>query len=268
MKTLLDVQQLTISTENKKKLVSECSFKIKQGETLAIIGESGIGKSLTCKALIGLYDPRLYCKGTINGFNSNFMSFKEKDWKRIRGRKIVMIMQNGNKAFNPSARIGSQLYTIMQSHFDVSKKEALEIFKVQCKLLELNDIEHILNAYPFELSGGMLQRLMIVAALAMKPEIIIADEPTTALDTITQFEVLEQLKKVQSLTDCAIVFVSHDLNVVKNIADDILVMKDGKIVESGKADDLLTKPKHVYTKYLLSSRQKVTDYFKEIAGGP
>ncbi|NQX57985.1 staphylopine uptake ABC transporter ATP-binding protein CntD [Paenibacillus qinlingensis] len=262
---LLEVEQLKIWDANTNEIiVSNNSFHLKQGSCLAIVGESGSGKSLTCRAIMKLNKPWIHQSGEIRFKGEDILALSEKKMSKIRGKHIGMIVQNGMRAFDPSSVVGVHLRETIAQHFDWNKKEMEEkIIHAMESVMLKNPIE-ILNKYPFELSGGMLQRMMIALALVLEPEIIIADEPTTALDTISQFEVVEQLRRMRDRTGCSMILISHDLGIVKKIADEVLVMKEGAVMERGSTQTLFAEAQHPYTQYLVSTRLALSSHFKKI----
>lgn len=266
--TLLTMRDVSITdTLTHTVLTEHIDFDLQHGETLGIIGESGSGKSITCKAIVGLNPKNLVSSGDIvfDGIPLNMQS--EPALRTLRGRKIAMIMQQGTRAFNPSVPLGKQMIKVLRTHAAMTKQTAREVLVKHMTTMAFKQPEQLLTAYPHELSGGMLQRLMIVLALALEPELIIADEPTTALDTITQYEVLEAFKQIKTQVQCSMIFISHDLAVIKHVADQVIVMKEGAIVERGTTDTLLQNPKHPYTHYLLNAKKKINDHFKGVLGG-
>lgn len=266
--TLLSVENLRImDVWTHTTLVEEVNFKVTQGETLGMIGESGSGKSITCKALLGLNPERFRVSGDIYFENENLMHLSQKDLRSQRGKHIAMVVQHGARAFDPSAKVGKQMMETMRAHTTLTKTEVKQTLVKYMTYINLKQPEIILDAYPHMLSGGMLQRLMIALALALKPKLIIADEPTTALDTITQYDVLEAFQDIKRHFDCAMIFISHDLTVINQLADRVIVMKEGRLVESGPTEDVLHHPRHAYTKYLLSTKKKVSDHFQRVMRG-
>ena len=266
--TLLSVENLRImDVWTHTTLVEEVNFKVARGETLGMIGESGSGKSITCKALLGLNPERFRVSGDIYFENENLMHLSQKDLRSQRGKHIAMVMQHGARAFDPSAKVGKQMMETMRAHTTLTKTEVKQTLVKYMTYINLKQPEIILDAYPHMLSGGMLQRLMIALALALKPKLIIADEPTTALDTITQYDVLEAFQDIKRHFDCAMIFISHDLTVINQLADRVIVMKEGRLVESGPTEDVLHHPRHAYTKYLLSTKKKVSDHFQRVMRG-
>lgn len=266
--TLLTVKHLTITdTWTDQPLVSDVNFTLTKGETLGVIGESGSGKSITCKSIIGLNPERLGVTGEIIFDGTSMLSLSESQRKKYRGKDIAMVMQQGSRAFDPSTTVGKQMFETMKVHTSMSTQEIEKTLIEYMDYLSLKDPKRILKSYPYMLSGGMLQRLMIALALALKPKLIIADEPTTALDTITQYDVLEAFIDIKKHFDCAMIFISHDLTVINKIADRVVVMKNGQLIEHGTRESVLHHPEHVYTKYLLSTKKKINDHFKHVMRG-
>lgn len=267
MMNILDVKNLEIwDVHSGKKIIQNCSFHLKAGSCLAIVGESGSGKSVTCRAIMRLNRPSLHQTGDIlfKGENMNRLSAKE--MRKRRGRNLCMILQNGMTAFDPSCVVGVHLRETLAAHFNWSRKETEVTMTKAMESVMLKNPTEILNKYPHQLSGGMLQRIMIALAIVLEPDILIADEPTTALDTIAQFEVVEQFCKLRDRMGCSMIFISHDLGVVRKIADDVLVMKDGEIIERGETEAVFSKAKHEYTKYLVSTRLALSEHFRKVMG--
>lgn len=265
---LLEVEHLKIwDCRTGLVLVPDSSFVLSQGECLAIVGESGSGKSVTCKALMRLNRPNIRQSGHIvlNGVNLAALSGKE--MRAYRGRKMCMIMQNGMRAFDPSRPVGAYLLEVLSIHFAWSRSEMMASLSTAMISVGLQEPAVVMGRYPHELSGGMLQRVMIALAIAMEPDIIIADEPTTALDAVTQFEVVEQFVQLRGRIGSAMIFVSHDLGVVRRIADEVLVMKDGEIVERGGTNELFAGAAHPYTRYLVSSKESLRSHYSQLMGG-
>jgi nickel transport system ATP-binding protein len=264
---LLEVENLKIWDHHTGKvIINNSSFYLKKGSCLAFVGESGSGKSVTCKAIMKLNKPKLRQSGDIlfNGENLNTLS--EKEMRKKRGKNLCMILQNGMSAFDPSCVIGVHVKETLSQHFGWSHNEIEGKMKDAMERVMLKNPIEMLNKYPHQLSGGMLQRMMIALTIVLEPDIIIADEPTTALDTISQFEVIEQFIKLRERMDCSMIFISHDLGVVKKIADDVLVMKDGKIIERGDTETIFSHAKHEYTNELVSTRLGLSHNFKKIMG--
>jgi len=264
---ILEVGNLNIvDVKAGKEIVCNSTFNLKQGSCLAIVGESGSGKSVTCRAIMRLNKPWLRQSGNILFKGENLNDLTEKEMKMKRGKNICMILQNGMSAFDPSCVIGVHLKETLVQHFGWSHNQIEEKMINTMESVMLKNPKEIMNKYPHQLSGGMLQRIMISLALVLEPDIIIADEPTTALDTISQFEVVEEFIKLRERICCSMIFVSHDLGVVRKIADDVLVMKEGKIVERGNIQTIFSEAQHEYTKYLVSTKEVLSNNFKKVMG--
>ncbi|WP_440604185.1 staphylopine uptake ABC transporter ATP-binding protein CntD [Bacillus sp. GB_SG_008] len=264
---ILEVENLKVLDINTGKIIIyNSSFNLKQGGCLAIVGESGSGKSVTCRSIMRLNKAWIRQSGDILFKGENLNNLPEKEMRKKRGRNLCMILQNGMGAFDPSCVIGVHLRETLVEHFGWSNNEMEGKMKTAMESVVLKNPIEIMNKYPHQLSGGMLQRIMIALALVLEPDIIIADEPTTALDTISQFEVVEQFMKLRERMGSSMIFVSHDLGVVKKIADDVLVMKDGEIIERGNTRTIFSEAEHEYTKYLVSTRLALSNNFKKIMG--
>ena len=266
--TRLNVHHLNIiDSWTGQALVSDVNFNVNSGETLGIIGESGSGKSITCKAIVGLNDDRLKVQGQINFESVDMLKLHDKQLKQYRGKEIAMIMQQGSRAFDPSSPVGKQMMETMQAHTSLGRQQVIDILVERMLYMKLQNPKQVLSMYPHMLSGGMLQRLMIALALALQPKLIIADEPTTALDTITQYEVLEAFNDMKQQMGCAMIFISHDLAVVNHVADHVAVMRAGRLVEQGTREAVLYHPQHAYTSYLLATKKKISDHFQRVMRG-
>jgi len=256
----IQVVDLSIQfNKDKFKALNQVSFEIEKGKTLGLVGESGSGKSLSSLAIMGLLPKNAnITEGKIYFSNSkqtdNLLNFSESKYRKLRGRSISMIFQEPMTSLNPTITCGKQVSEIISIHSPLSTKE------IKAKTIELfNEVklpraEKIFKSYPHEISGGQKQRVMIAMAIALKPQLLIADEPTTALDVTVQKDILKLLSELQKKNGMSILFITHDLGVVKDIADDIVVMHKGVIVEKGNAKDVLTNPQHSYTKGLLGSK--------------
>lgn len=265
-KKILDVLGLTISFgENKQEttVVHDIDFSLYENEILAIVGESGSGKSVTSKAIMGLLqDKNTHIKGRINFEETSLLSLSSKEFAKLRGNDIAMIFQEPMSALNPSLTCGFQVAEILLHHKKVSasevKKEVLQLFE-KVKLPRPQDMY---TSYPHQISGGQMQRVVIAMAIACKPKLLIADEPTTALDVTVQKEILQLLKDLQKQTGMSMLFISHDLALVCELADRVLVMYKGDIVEKGTVKEIFEAPKKPYTKALLGSRPKLDVRYK------
>ncbi|KMY29475.1 peptide ABC transporter ATP-binding protein [Lysinibacillus xylanilyticus] len=258
IKTILEVKDLKINFKTYAGLVHAVrgvNFDLKEGETLAIVGESGSGKSVTSNALMKLIPqpPGIYESGQILFNGRDLVPLSDKEMSKVRGNEIAMIFQDPMTSLNPTMKVGRQITEVILQHKKVSKADAK---KRAIELLTQVGIpfpEKRYNQYPHEFSGGMRQRVVIAIALAADPKLLIADEPTTALDVTIQAQILELMKEIQKNSKTSIIFITHDLGVVANIADRVAVMYAGQIVEYGTVNDIFYNPKHPYTWGLLGS---------------
>ena len=242
------------------KALNGVSFSMNEGEVLGIVGESGSGKSVTAYSIMGLTAyPGKLIGGTIyfNGHQIEKMS--EKEMRKIRGNEVSIIFQDPMTSLNPVFTIGSQIAEAVLLHTKSSKHEAMEKALEMLKLVGINEPEKRLKQYPYELSGGMRQRVMIAMALACEPDILIADEPTTALDVTIQAQILELMQSLQKKLGMAIIMVTHDLGVIAEMCDEIVVMYGGRFCERGTADEIFYNPRHEYTRGLLRSIPNITN---------
>ncbi|OPH56928.1 nickel import ATP-binding protein NikD [Paenibacillus ferrarius] len=262
---VLEVEHLNLWDANTNELiVADTSFQLKQGSCLSIVGESGSGKSMTCRAIMRLNKPWIHQSGAIYLKGENIMTLSAKEMRKKRGKQLCMIVQNGMRAFDPTCVIGVHIRETLAQHFKWNRKESEEhIIRAMASVMLQNPVDN-LNKYPHELSGGMLQRMMIALSLVLEPEVVIADEPTTALDAISQFEVVEQLIHMRERTGCSMIVISHDFAVVKKMADEVLVMKDGAIIERGRTQTIFTEAQHPYTQYLVSARLALSAHFQKL----
>ena len=235
--------------------VNDISFDIIKGETLAIVGESGSGKSVTARTIMKML-PKNSSVGSnlkVSFKGSDISNFSQEQMRQIRGDTITMIFQEPLTSLNPLHKIGSQIIEVLQEHNQISKSEAKKKALELLKEVQIPQPEERLNQYPHQLSGGQRQRIMIAMAIANRPDLLIADEPTTALDVTIQSQILKMLKELQKKYGMAIMLITHDLTVVRKTSDRICVMRYGKIVERGKTEEVFTNPQHEYTKHLINS---------------
>jgi peptide/nickel transport system ATP-binding protein len=261
---ILDIQNLTITFQTERELITavdDISFSLKKGKTTGIVGESGSGKSVTALSILQLLlspPVRIVAERMLladeNGALVDLMTLNYKQMQHIRGKRISMIFQEPMTSLNPVIRCGNQVVEAIRAHQAVSKQEAKSKTLGLFREVRLPDPERAFLAYPHELSGGQRQRVMIAMAVSSGPDILIADEPTTALDVTVQKSIIELLKDLQKKRGMSILFITHDLELVSKIADEVLVMKNGKIVESGPVQDIFSNPQHPYTRNLLASR--------------
>ena len=256
MAHFLEVKDLRIGFEIKDQVataVDGVSFYVDRGETLCIVGESGSGKSVTSMSMIQLLPvpPARYLGGSIRFEGQELLTMTEKQINQYRGEKIAMIFQEPMTALNPVLTIGTQLIETIRAHSHVSRREAYTRALELLERVGINDREKRMRQYPHELSGGMKQRIVIAMALSGHPELLIADEPTTALDVTIQAQILELLKQIKRDFKTTIIFITHDLGVVASMADRVAVMYAGQIVETAGVKELYRQPRHPYTKGLL-----------------
>ena len=255
---ILSVENLSISfrtINGMVRAVRGISFDLKRGETVAVVGESGSGKSVSIKAIMGiLAGNAVVDSGTIMYEGRNLLETNERDYHKIRGSKIGLIFQDPLSALNPIMKIGKQITeTLKLNNPRMSKKEARQKAIELMESVGIPDAERRFDQYPFQFSGGMRQRIVIAIALARDPEILICDEPTTALDVTVQARILDLINRIKKERNISVIFITHDMGVVANMADRINVMYAGKIVEKGTADEIFFEPAHPYTQALLAA---------------
>ena len=257
MEKLLEVKNLCVNFGTyggEVKAVRGVTFDLHKGETLAIVGESGSGKSVACKTIMRILSSNGYIKdGQILFDGKDLTKISEKDMEKVRGKDIAMIFQDPMTSLNPTMTIGKQIMEPIIKHQGFSKEDARKRAIELIELVGISDAEKRFKQYPHQFSGGMRQRIVIAISLACNPKVLIADEPTTALDVTIQAQILELIKDLQEKTGVAVIFITHDLGVVANMADRVAVMYAGKIIEYGTSDDIFYDPKHPYTWGLLGS---------------
>ncbi|GAA9747988.1 ABC transporter ATP-binding protein [Helicobacter pylori] len=254
-----DLKTYFFTDKGVNKAVDGVSFGLKKSQTLCIVGESGSGKSITSLSILGLIEkPGQIVGGNIQFLGQDLLQLKEKQMqKEIRGKKIGMIFQEPMTSLNPSYTVGFQINEVLKIHRpNLNKKERLERVVYELERVGIPHAGDKYHEYPFNLSGGQRQRVMIAMAMVCEPEILIADEPTTALDVTIQAQILELMKELQQKKGTSILFITHDLGVVAQIADEVVVMYKGHVVEQASAKELFADPRHPYTKALLSAIPK------------
>ncbi|WP_053083567.1 ABC transporter ATP-binding protein [Helicobacter pylori] len=254
-----DLKTYFFTDKGVNKAVDGVSFGLKKSQTLCIVGESGSGKSITSLSILGLIEkPGQIVGGSIQFLGQDLLHLKEKQMqKEIRGKKIGMIFQEPMTSLNPSYTVGFQINEVLKIHHpNLNKKERLERVIYELERVGIPHAGDKYHEYPFNLSGGQRQRVMIAMAMVCEPEILIADEPTTALDVTIQAQILELMKELQQKKGTSILFITHDLGVVAQIADEVVVMYKGHVVEQASAKELFADPRHPYTKALLSAIPK------------
>jgi peptide/nickel transport system ATP-binding protein len=254
---LLEVSDLRVHFETEDglvKAVDGISYTVDRGQTLGIVGESGSGKSVSSLSVMGLTRARnARISGTVKFDGKDLLSASDEDLRAVRGNDIAMIFQDPLSSLHPFYKVGNQIVEAIQSHRDVSKAQAYDRAVEMLSLVGIPEPRRRADSYPHEFSGGMRQRAMIAMALANDPKLLIADEPTTALDVTVQAQILELIERLQAEFDTAVVVITHDLGVVAEMADEIAVMYAGRIIEQGTADTIFNAPEHPYTWGLLSS---------------
>ena len=255
--TILSIENLRIHFETfagEVQAIRGVNLKLEKGETLALVGESGSGKSVTAKSVMKLLSNNAIVKeGSITFKGENILEKSERDMQSIRGKEIAMIFQDPMTSLDPTMKIGKQITEVIIKHEKASKEEANKRAEELLELVGISNAKERMKQYPHQFSGGQRQRIVIAIALACNPDVLIADEPTTALDVTIQAQILELLKELQQKFQMAIIFITHDLGVVANVADRVAVMYAGKVVEVGTADEVFYNPQHPYTWGLLRS---------------
>lgn len=248
---LLDIRKLSLSFEPGNPVLFDLNFSLHEGETLGLVGESGSGKSLTALAIMGLLPESIQIEGSIRLNTSNgdldLKSLSAAEWRKIRSKEMAMVFQEPMSALNPVIRCGQQ---VLEGIAHAQKEDAIEVFEK----VQLPEPERIFKSYPHELSGGQRQRVVIAMALLRRARLLICDEPTTALDATVQKEILELLSDLQEEYGMALLFISHDLGVIRHLTDRTLVLQKGKTIESGKTEDIFLQPQELYTRSLIFSR--------------
>lgn len=265
--TILDVKNLHITFEQpkvSKQILEDVSFSVKAGKCLGILGESGSGKSMTTKAILGLLNRDFQISGSAIFEGNDLLQMEDGDLRTLRGSAIGMILQNPMTCFDPLYKIGNQIYETFDAHGifprDQYKAEAIKILEK----MRIHDPEGVLQKFPHQLSGGMLQRVMIGIAMSMNPRLLICDEPTTAIDSITQYEIIKEFQRIKTESNVGMLFITHDVSVISHIADEVIVLNKGKLVDRGPFSEILKNPKDAYTKLLIEKKLAVADHYKSV----
>lgn len=259
---MLAIDDLNVSFHVKGKLypaLENISFTMEENSVVGVVGESGSGKSLTAQAILGVLPSNTEVEGSIQLQGDELIHKSKKEWRKLRGTDLAIIFQEPMTALNPLMKVGKQISEVLKKHTKDSKKVRYQKTIAMMEEVGLKRPENLYHAYPHELSGGMRQRIVIAIALINHPKLIIADEPTTALDVTIQAQILHLLKDIMKKRDGAMLFISHDWGVISEVCDYVVVMYAGRIIEKGTVHELLTKPKHPYTRGLLRA---IPDYRK------
>ena len=260
---MLKINKLSISFSNNK-VVKDISFEIQKNSILGVVGESGSGKSVSSLAMLGLLPKSTKIEGEAFFNDIDLLTFSENQFQNIRGKDIAMIFQEPMSSLNPTLKCGYQVEEILQQHTSLSSSESNEEVISLFEKVKLPRPKAIYNSYPHEISGGQKQRVMIAMAIACKPKLLIADEPTTALDVTVQKEIILLLKEIQQETKMSVLFITHDLGLISEIADNVIVMYKGSIIEQGNAKDVFINPTESYTKALINSKPTLDKRLKRL----
>lgn len=267
MKPAMKVEDLCVdlvTRRQKKRIVDHVEFEVYPGECLGILGESGSGKSMSLKAVLGLLDKNFQVSGQAVFDDKNLIGAPGEELRKLRGNQIGMVLQNPMTCFDPLYRIGSQMAETFAMHTDWNGEKIRSVSLEVLDQMRIHDGAEVLEKYPHQLSGGMLQRIMIGIAMALSPELLIADEPTTAIDAITQYEILEEFERIKREKKMAMIFITHDLGAISKVADRIMVMNSGRIVDQGDFHHILHHAKDPYTRLLVEKRMAVMDRYRDI----
>ena len=267
MKPAIKVEDLCVdlvTRRQKKRIVDHVEFEVYPGECLGILGESGSGKSMSLKAILGLLDKNFQVSGQAVFDDKNLIGAPGEELRKFRGNQIGMVLQNPMTCFDPLYRIGSQMAETFAMHTDWNGEKIRSVSLEVLDQMRIHDGAEVLEKYPHQLSGGMLQRIMIGIAMALSPELLIADEPTTAIDAITQYEILEEFERIKREKKTAMIFITHDLGAISKVADRIMVMNSGRIVDQGDFHHILHHAKDPYTRLLVEKRMAVMDRYRNI----
>lgn len=270
MKPILEVKNLHVDYHYKKRIqpiIKGVDFEVYPGKCLGILGESGSGKSMSLKAVMGLLDKNFSVKGEALYQEQDLLKQSKEGLRSIRGKQMCMILQNPMTCFDPLYRIDSQMAETYAEHFQMGKEEMIQKSIQVLESMQIRNSGEVLKKYPHQLSGGMLQRIMIGLAMSMEPDILIADEPTTAIDAITQYEIMKEFIRIKEEAKTAMVFISHDLGVISQIADEVLVMNQGKVADRGSFHEIMEHAKDPYTRLLVEKKKAVMTRYRAALEG-
>ena len=261
----IELKNLNIrDTRNGERIVRDLSFSLPEHSCLALVGESGSGKSMTAKAVNGIHKPWIACDGQVLFEGEDLLRQTQQRVRELRGKKIFMIFQDGMSAFDPSCTIRASFREILLANLGGTRADADRRIEEALQKVLMSSGGDVLDKYPHQLSGGMLQRVMIAISLALEPALIIADEPTTSLDTITQYEVVCEFQRLRREYGTTMIFISHDLGVVRKLADCVVVMRKGEKVEEGPTEEVFLHPQNEYTRYLVETRMALGENYKKL----
>lgn len=251
---MLEIKDLAVQYGNQASTIEHFNLSMKKGEIISVVGESGSGKTTVIRAVLGaLSGAGRVTSGDILYHGESLLKNSKSDWRKIRGSKMSMIFQDCGGTLNPIRKIGSQYVEYIRTHESMTKKDAWQKAVSMLTKMRLPDAENIMNSYPYQLSGGMRQRVGIAMAMTFNPELLLADEPTSALDVTTQAQIVRQMMELRDDFGTGIIVVTHNIGVAAYMADKLLVMRQGKVVDSGQREDILHNPQSEYTKNLLAS---------------
>ena len=256
---ILKLENACITYDGERNAVDDISFSVEEGQIIGIVGESGSGKSTLLHSLTGLLPRGAGCRGSFRLFGRDIRGMSAKERMQMRGRDVSMIFQDTGRYMNPIARIGAQYTEFLQVHGIRSKQECLQMERDMLSRVHLHDADRVLHAYPFELSGGMRQRVGIAMAMTLKPKLLLADEPTSALDVTVQAQVVYEMMELRRKYGTTIVIVTHNMGVASYMSDVIGVMQHGRMVEWGRTEEVISHPKEEYTRTLLNSIVELDD---------
>ena len=267
MKPVLEVNNLVVEHRRKNQIqpiIKGIDFKVLPGQCLGILGESGSGKSMSLKAVMGLLGTNFSVTGEALFQGENLIGKTKDQLRRIRGKKAAMILQNPMTCFDPLYRIKDQLSETYREHTEFTKNEIYQKSLEVLAAMQIKNPEEAIEKYPHQLSGGMLQRIMIGLAMSMEPDLLIADEPTTAIDAITQFEIMKEFIRIKKESDTALIFISHDLGVISAISDEVLVLNKGNMADQGTFHQIYEQPKDPYTRLLVEKKKAVMEQYHRV----